>query len=142
MKQTLNNYRTRIITGVACIVIAVICWNGGNTCQAQANLSPGLQEVVKLTKSQMTDDIIISYIQNSGTAYHLSADDMLYLKNQGVSQPVISALLQAKAAAAVPAAVPTPMAAPAQVPPYPVAQPVAVPPPPAEEPAAPAPEGH
>ena len=68
MKQTLNNYRARIVIGVACIAIGAICWNGGNACQAQtpANLSPTLQEVVKLTKAQMVDDVIVAYINNSG----------------------------------------------------------------------------
>lgn len=132
MKQTLNNYRARIVIGVACIAIGAICWNGGNACQAQtpANLSPTLQEVVKLTKAQMVDDVIVAYINNSGTAFNLTADDMLYLKGQGVSQPVISALLQAKAAA------PAPITAPATFPPPQPAPAIVVqqPAPPAEEP--------
>ncbi len=56
----------------------------------------------------MTDDVIVAYIHNSGTSYNLSADDMLYLNSQGVSQPVISALLQARAAAPAPSPSPAP----------------------------------
>ena len=72
----------------------------------------------------MSDDVILAYIKNSGASYNLSADDILYLNNQGVSQPVISALLQAKSS--VPSS--TPVATPAtlapsvsqpQVSPYP-----------------------
>jgi hypothetical protein len=97
---------------LACMTIGWVFWIVGNTCNAQtppSNLSPGLQEVLKLTKAQMGDDVIVGYINNSGTAFHLTADDMVYLKEQGVSQPVIAALLQAKAA------VPAPQPAPAVI---------------------------
>jgi serpin B len=59
-----------------------------------ANLSPRLQEIVKLSQAQMGDDVILAYVKRSGVSYSLTADDMLYLKSQGVSQIVISALLQ------------------------------------------------
>lgn len=117
MRKTLTKCKVHI--GVACIIIGAICWNGGDPCHAQtpANLSPGLQEVLKLTKAQMAEDVIVGYINNSATAFHLTADEMLYLKDQGVSQPVISALLQAKAApVAMPAPVPNPVVMPAPVP--------------------------
>jgi hypothetical protein len=138
MKHTLTNYKARLVIGAACLAIVALCWNGGNTCQAQtsANLSPGLQEVVKLTKAQMADDVIVSYIKNSGTAFHLTADDMLYLKDQGVSQTVISVLLQAKTDVPVPIANPTPAPHP-QPAPAPVAQ--QAPPAPADAPPPPGP---
>jgi hypothetical protein len=79
-----------------------------------ANLSPDLQEIVKLAQAHMSDDVILSFIKGSGKSYTLSADDMLYLNSQGVSQPVMAALMQAKSAA--PAAPATP-AAPAPAPP-------------------------
>lgn len=78
---------------------------------AAANLSPDLQEIVKFEQAHMSDDVILAYIKNSGKAYNLSADDMLYLNGQGVSQAVISALLQSKSAAP-PAAAPEPASAP------------------------------
>jgi hypothetical protein len=40
--------------------------------------------------------VILSYIKNSGMAYDLSADDILYLHSQEISQTVINALLNAK----------------------------------------------
>jgi hypothetical protein len=110
MKQTLNNYRTRIVIGVACILLGVICWNGGNRCQAQANSSQDLQEIVKFAQAHMSDDVILAYIKNSGKVYNLSADDMLYLNSQGVSQAVLNALLQTKSAA--PAQTPPPVTTP------------------------------
>ncbi len=115
-----NLARALAVAGVA---VGVLCWNSGGTCRAQtppANLSPGLQEVIKLTQAKMGDDVIIAYIKNSGTSYSLSADDLLYLNSQGVSQPVISTLLQAKSAAdtaPVPASAPAPVATPPVAPP-------------------------
>ena len=119
----------------ACLAIGWLCWCGVSVGKAQtapANLSPGLQEVVKLAQAHMSDDIITSYIKNSGTAYTLSADDILYLNSQGVSQNVIAALQQSRSAApaapggALPATTPLPaspaMTAPAmptQPPPQP-----------------------
>jgi len=70
-----------------CLAIGWLCWSGGSVGRAQtapANLSPGLMEVVKLAQAHMTDDIITSYIKNSGAAYSLSADDIIYLNSQGV----------------------------------------------------------
>jgi len=94
-------WRKRFIGALSCAVIGGICV-GDNICVAQSSstLSPGLQEVVKLTKAQMTDDVILNYIKTSGNSYSLSADDLINLKSQGVSQPVISALLQAKSSGA------------------------------------------
>jgi hypothetical protein len=85
-----------------------------------ANLSPDLQEIVKFAQAHMTDDVILAYIKNSGKAYNLSGDDMMYLSSQGVSQPVISALLQTKGAAPAPApaTLPSPAPAPAPAPAY------------------------
>ena len=103
--KRLMKLRTTMKVALACMTIGWMYWSVGNTCYAQippANLSPGLQEVLKLTKAQMGDDVIVGYINNSGTAFHLTADDLVYLKDQGVSQPVIAALLQAKAAVPAP----------------------------------------
>ena len=60
----------------------------------QTGLSPDLQEVMTLSRQQMGDDVITNYIKSTGKSYKLSADDIIYLKSQGISQGVISALLQ------------------------------------------------
>lgn len=103
---------------------------------APANLSPDLQEIVKFAQAHMSDDVILAYIKNSGKSYNLSADDLLYLNSQGVSQPVISALLKAKGDA--PAA-PAPAPSPAPVASAPPAAPPAAPPPAPEAPPPPPP---
>jgi len=145
----LSDSKFGLPSALALALIGWMCWNGGTLTEAQsppATQSPQLQEVVKLTQAKMSDDVILAYIKNSGATYNLSADDILYLNNQGVSQPVISALLAAKGTGApapvaqptTPAPAPAPVAtAPAPVvSPYPnTAPPVAV----APEPEAPPP---
>ncbi len=54
--------------------------------------SADVQEIVKLSQSKMSDEVIINYIKNSNKTYRLNADDLLYLSGQGVSQAVIGAL--------------------------------------------------
>ncbi len=118
---------------------ALILWGvlaAGTVSHAQttaANLSPDLQAVVKLSQAHMTDDVIINFIKNSGKVYSLSADDMIYLNSQGISQAVVSALLQTKASAPPPGpdSAPPPAEAP---PPAAAAPPVAPAPAPAPAP--------
>ncbi len=109
----------RIVVWMAAAVTA-----GWMSCAGQpagggagANMSPNLQEVIKLTQAHMGDDVIIAYIRNSGATYSLSADDILYLNGQGVSQPVLAELLHTRANAPAPV---QPMAPPS---PAPLAQP-------------------
>src|SRR5215471_5789507 len=45
----------------------------------------GVEEVLKLSRANISDDITINYIQSSGTIYNLTAQDIVYLRNQGVS---------------------------------------------------------
>jgi hypothetical protein len=109
-----------------------------------ANLSPGAAEVVRLAGAGVGDEVVLAYIQNSQAPFNLSAENVLYLKDVGLSPQVTSAMLshdstlrgqpqQYAPAAAAPMA-PAP-AAPAPVAPAPVApaaaQPAVSAPPPA-----------
>jgi hypothetical protein len=128
----LSDRKLKVLFVLAMVLIGWLCFHGASSSHAQAapaNLSPNVQEVVKLTKAHMSDDVILAYIKNSGVSYPLGADDILYLNSQGVSQPIISALLQAQPAAAPPpaAAPATPPPAAPQVSPYPSPYPTAVP---------------
>src|SRR5579862_2069091 len=91
-------------------VVALAMLAAASLSYAQApapNVSQDLQEIVRFTQAHMSDDVIVAFIKNSNKTYALSADDMLYLNSQGVSQPVLNALLATKPAAA-PAPAPEP----------------------------------
>ena len=117
----LSDRRLKVLIILVAVLIGWMCFRGQPFRARQtapATVSPNLQEVIKLTKAHMTDDVILAFIHNSGAAYNLSADDVLYLNGQGVSQPVISALIQSKATAPLPAPAPS-YQAPTPAPTYP-----------------------
>ncbi len=58
-----------------------------------SGLPYGVEDILKLSRAQISDDIIINYIQNSGTVYNLAPKDIVYLRDQGVSNAVINAML-------------------------------------------------
>jgi len=60
---------------------------------APINLSPGAAEVVRLAGAGVGDEVVAAYIQNSQAPFNLSADDVLYLKDIGLSPQVTSAML-------------------------------------------------
>ena len=105
---------------------------------APVNLSPGAAEVVRLAGSGVGDDVVLAYIQNSQAPFNLSADNVLYLKDVGLSPQVTSAMLShdgtlrnqpqqyapaAPAPAAPPPTYPSPVAPAPAVPPQPATAP-------------------
>jgi hypothetical protein len=56
-------------------------------------VSPGAAEVVRLAEAGTSDDVILAYIQNSTSTFDLSAEQILYLRDIGLSSPVIAAML-------------------------------------------------
>ena len=60
---------------------------------AEAKLPYGVADVLKLSRAQVGDEITLTYIQNSGTIYNLGPKDIVYLRDQGVSDRVISTML-------------------------------------------------
>lgn len=60
---------------------------------APVTLPYGVDEVLKLVRAQISEPIIINYVQNSGTVYNLPPDAIVYLKNQGVPDRVITVML-------------------------------------------------
>jgi len=109
-----------------CAALGGLCCQLGHAQTGAAAYSPDLQEVVKLSQSHMGDDVIVNYIRSSGKSYRLSADDIIYLSNQGVSQGVISALQTTGAAAPNPAPVIAAPTVQSQAPPPPMPAPAPV----------------
>jgi uncharacterized membrane protein YgcG len=61
--------------------------------QPAPQLSYGVAEVVQLAHANVSEDVIVNYVQSSGNGYGLDANQILYLKQQGVSDRVINAML-------------------------------------------------
>jgi len=94
----------------AAAVVALAVLSPGTVGHAQPAgevARENMLEIVRLSQAKMTDEVLVSYIKTSGKTFYLSADDLLYLNSQGVSQPVLSAMLAAPAPGA-PASAPAP----------------------------------
>jgi hypothetical protein len=110
---------------------------------ATAALAVTPKDLIELTRAGLSDDVLVALIEADQGGVRLDAAQILMMRNAGVSERVILALLQeqrrqadaAAAAAAIesqavePAPVPEPVAAPAQTAPVVIQQqvPVAVP---------------
>jgi len=72
-------------------------------------LTCGTTDVLKLVRAKVNDDTVVAFIETSRTEYELEVAEILHLKEQGVSDKVITAMLKKSAAvAAAPAPVPLP----------------------------------
>jgi hypothetical protein len=78
-------------------------------------LSGGVAEILKLSRAKVGEETILTFITSSAKTYNLSAADIVYLKEQGVSDAVLTAMLQQsqKPAKTEVAPAPPPQAAPA-----------------------------
>ena len=54
---------------------------------------PSLAQVQAMVQAKVSDSVIVSQIQNSSTRYSLTADQIIQLKNAGVSDTVLNALI-------------------------------------------------
>jgi hypothetical protein len=57
---------------------------------AQARSMLTLEDVVKMAQSHIDDATIINQIRQTGSVYNLTADQIIWLSQQGVSQAVIT----------------------------------------------------
>jgi hypothetical protein len=126
---------TKWLGSVAVLVVSVLSGYAQTPAPEQAqtmvpaNISAAATEVVKLATSGVGDEVVLAYIKNCQSRFNLTADNVLYLKDVGLSAEVTSAMLNhdkelrsepqqyAPAPAAppppAPAAEPAPAAAPA-----------------------------
>jgi hypothetical protein len=64
------------------------------TDPAPVKLPYGVEDVLKLSRAQVSEDVILNYVHNTGTIYTLSPDVIVYLRNQSVSDRVINTMLE------------------------------------------------
>jgi hypothetical protein len=67
--------------------------SGAQPTAATPTLSPNAAEVVRLAGAGTSDDVVQAYIQNSTSTFNLTADQILYLRDIGVSSTAITAML-------------------------------------------------
>jgi len=79
---------------------------------APVQLSAGVWDVLRLAHGNVGDATITAYIKNSGKVYPLGASEILYLRDQGLSDQVITAMLEQQKNVAATAAQPASQLAP------------------------------
>jgi hypothetical protein len=88
---------TRIFQKILAIVVAgsvaLLAENALAQNNSNAPLSYGANEVVKLAQAKIGEDTIMAYIKNNHVDYNLNADQILYVRQQGVSDAVITLML-------------------------------------------------
>ena len=98
--------KTRIITRsfLTLIIAAAVSFAARNVpaqdsapaagaAAAAPQLSYGVSQIIQLSKADVGEDTVINYVKNSGNSYGLDADQIVYLKQQGVSANVINAMI-------------------------------------------------
>jgi uncharacterized protein YcfJ len=60
---------------------------------AQAQGSLGLTDIVQLAQSHVSDDVIIAQIRSTHSVFNLSAQDTIWLKQNGVSDYVVQEMI-------------------------------------------------
>ncbi len=112
MKTDATHSRLALLTGVVaflplCISLAADTNSGDapasqpavttapavSVAPAPTKLPYGAEDVLKLSRAQIGEEIILNYVQNSGTIYNFAPKDIVYLKSEGVSDKVISTML-------------------------------------------------
>ena len=107
-----TNFWQRVVTILA---VAGVAWSvttapaqdpaGASTVPPAAVSTPALQlaygvpQILQLAQAKVGDATIIAYIKNSGNSYGLSADQIIYLRQQGVSDAVVTVMLSQPRAA-------------------------------------------
>ena len=89
------------------------------TDTAPVKLPYGVEDVLKLSRAQVSDDVTLNFIHNSGTIYNLGPSDIVYLRNQGVSDRVINTMLDQRKSVPAEAAAQAAQSAATSTPPAP-----------------------
>jgi hypothetical protein len=61
--------------------------------QAPAQGPLGLTDIVQMAQQHVSDDVIITQIRTTRSVFNLSGQDTIWLKNNGVSDPVLQEML-------------------------------------------------
>jgi len=91
--------KTRISSSWAVTITFTMIFACAATAQDAATetvvptLSYGVAPVLEMAQARVADDLIVRYVQNSGTIFALKASEIVYLKQQGVSDLVLNAML-------------------------------------------------
>jgi hypothetical protein len=85
----------KILAGLACagLVLSGSVALAQNYSTTGSQMVYGVPQIIRLSQAKVSDDTIIAYVKNSGFSYSLDADQIINLRQQGVSDAVITTML-------------------------------------------------
>jgi hypothetical protein len=92
-----RKFQRALGVAVATAFLALLAAKGlaqdSTSTTAGPQLTPNVAAIVNLAQAKVSDDTIIAYINNSGNSYGLDAAQIIYLHQRGISDAVITAML-------------------------------------------------
>jgi hypothetical protein len=88
-----NSFLAVTIAAALALAAGNVSAQDSSSAQTAPQLSYGVSQIIQLSKANISDDTIVTYVQNSGNNYGLDANQIVYMKQQGVSSKVINAML-------------------------------------------------
>ena len=102
--KTLNFQKSFLAVAIAAgLAFSILSAGAQNSPAAAPQLSYGVSQILQLAQAKVGDDTIIAYIHNSGNGYGLDANQIIYLRQQGISDKVINVMLSQPKVASAPA---------------------------------------
>jgi hypothetical protein len=108
-----TNFSQRYIAGVTIVVLCSIGIHSPLNAPAQAETTPPpdntatagalpsnihptspLAQVVRLTQAGVDTNVIMTYVVNSGSTFNLDSDKIIYLKDVGLPNEIVTAMMQ------------------------------------------------
>lgn len=84
-----------------CLALLLLTGIVTGCATGRTRLPPMTQaDVISLVKAGEPDELIIRRIDASGTVFNLSADDVVFLRKEGVSDRVVTHMMETKVRAA------------------------------------------
>ncbi len=78
---------------LVCINVSLWAAEPAASEAAAPALPYGVPQVIQLSQAQISESTIVAYVKNSGNSYGLDASQIIYLRQQGVSDNVLNAML-------------------------------------------------
>lgn len=63
------------------------------TATVPVQLSPSAEDILKLSRAKVGDDVIVAFIKGGNRHFDLTASEIVHLRNEGVSDHVLAAMV-------------------------------------------------
>jgi hypothetical protein len=99
-KAVCGRFNQALFTGVMVLILglgvraAFAAETVGQSADQQPRVLPWVADVVKMSDSGVAPEVIETYVKNTSARSNLGVDDILYLKAHGISNGIMTAMIQ------------------------------------------------